>query len=130
VNARDGDAPFDLAAARYVSLVTRRRDGREVATPVWIASSEGAHYVFSEARAGKVRRIRANPAVRLALCDMRGRVLSGACDATARIVTDPSIVARAYVALRRKYGWQMWLIDLLSRLAGRYDRRAILEIRC
>lgn len=129
MSAPGSNAPFDLAAARYVSLVTRRRDGREVATPVWIAPADGAHYVFSKARAGKVRRIRANPAVRLARCDMRGRVLSAACDATARVVTDAATIDRAYAALRRKYGWQMRLIDLMSRLAGRYDQRAILEIR-
>ena len=118
-----------LVAARYVSLATRRRDGREVATPVWMASAGDACYVFSEANVGKVKRIRANPQVRLARCDIRGKVASGWVEATARIVDDPALVRRAYQALRAKYGWQMWLIDVFSKLAGRFDQRAIIEIR-
>lgn len=67
--------------------------------------------------------------MRLARCDVRGRVSSAWVDATARIVGDPASVARAYTALRGKYGWQMWLIDPASRRAGRYHKRAIIEIR-
>jgi hypothetical protein len=43
-------------------------------------------------------------------------------------VDDPDTEARAYTALRAKYGWQMWVVDLFSRLAGRIEGRAILEI--
>jgi hypothetical protein len=39
-----------------------------------------------------------------------------------------SLVDRAYRALRRKYGWQMMLLDLFSRLAGKIDARALLEL--
>ena len=35
------DWPFDPGEERYVSLVTYRRNGSEVRTPVWIAESEG-----------------------------------------------------------------------------------------
>jgi hypothetical protein len=121
--------PLDLVEARYVSLATLRRDGREVLTPVWIAPAGAAHYVFSEAHVGKVKRIRANPQIRLARCDMRGKVLSDWTAATARLVEDPATVASAYRALHTKYGWQMWLLDLMSKLAGRFDKRVIIEIR-
>jgi uncharacterized protein len=121
--------PADLASARYINLATRRRDGREVQTPVWMAPAGPAHYVFSEAHVGKVKRLRANPQVRLARCDMRGKVLSEWTAATARVVEDPATIASAYRALHTKYGWQMWLIDLLSKLAGRFEKRVIIEIR-
>ena len=45
-----------------------------------------------------------------------------------RVATEPEVIERAYAALRRKYGWQMRLGDVFSRLTGRYDRRAMLEI--
>ena len=38
------------------------------------------------------------------------------------------MIERAHAALRAKYGWQMWLGDLFSRLAGRIARRAWIEI--
>ena len=66
------DATERLGAARYANLATFRRDGREVRTPVWVAASEGHLYVFSEAKAGKVKRIRATTRIALAPCDVRG----------------------------------------------------------
>ncbi len=118
----------ELAAARYVSLATRRKDGREVRTPVWMAPAESHHYVFSAGDVGKVKRIRANPNVRLAVCDARGKLMGDWIEAAAHIVTDEARVALAYRALRTKYGWQMWLVDLGSKLTGRFDSRAIIEI--
>ena len=34
----------------------------------------------------------------------------------------------AYAALHAKYGWQMKMVDFWSRLAGRINARAIVEI--
>jgi uncharacterized protein len=62
---------FYPAAEKYVSLATYRRNGVEVKTPVWIAKVAGRYYVFSAGDAGKVKRIRATPRVRLAPCDWR-----------------------------------------------------------
>ena len=114
--------------ARYVSLSTQRRDGREVRTPVWIAGVGSTQYVFTEARAGKVKRIRAQGRARLAACTAGGRVLGAWHDARARIVEDPLLIAEAYRALYAKYGWQMRLIDWFSKLTGRYDGRAIIAL--
>jgi uncharacterized protein len=119
---------FALATARYVSLATFRRDGREVHTPVWIAPAGGHHYVFSAGNVGKVKRLRANPQVRLAACDARGKVSSGWMEGRARIVDDPTTVAQAYRALHTKYGWAMWIADFFGKLTGRYAKRAIIEI--
>ena len=121
------DTPFN--DSRYVSLATRRRDGREVLTPVWIARVGDRHYVFSAADTGKVKRVRAQGRARLAPCTMRGRVRGEWAAASARIVTDPATIAAAYSALHAKYGWQMRLLDWLSKLAGRYEARAIIELQ-
>jgi PPOX class probable F420-dependent enzyme len=118
----------ELGRASYVSLATFRRNGRAVETPVWIAAAHGRLYVFSEAKAGKVKRLRNDPRVRMAPCGVRGRVLGPWVEGSARVVSEPDIEARAYAALRRKYGWQMRLTDLGSWLAGRIGGRAVLEI--
>lgn len=126
--AYDGPSMRDPLDTRYVSLATFRRDGREVRTPVWIAHSEGRYYVFTAAAAGKAKRIRANGRARLAPCTASGRVLGAWQEAQGRIVDAPDSVARAYRALRAKYGWQMRLLDWMSKLSGRYDARAIIEL--
>ena len=117
-----------LGAEPYTSLVTFRRDGREVATPVWIVQEGERLYVFTERRAGKVKRLRNDTRIRLAPCDVRGRVHGDSVTGRAEIVADPEVEARAYAAFDRKYGWQMRLVNLASRLAGRIDGRAVLEI--
>lgn len=117
-----------LDAARYVSLVTFRRDGRAVATPVWHAEHAGRLYVFTAGDSGKVKRLRRDPRVRLAPCDVRGRVQGESCSGRARIVPPGEATQAGYAALLRKYGWQMRAVNLGSRLGGRLQRRALLEI--
>lgn len=117
-----------LDDARYLNLVTFRRDGREVATPIWFAESGDRLYAFSAGDAGKVKRLRNSSRARVAHCDVRGRLRGDWREARARIVDDTQTVDRAYGALRAKYGWQMALADGFSRLGGRYRSRAILEI--
>jgi PPOX class probable F420-dependent enzyme len=122
------DWPFDPATERYVSLATFRRNGREVRTPVWLAECDARYYLFSEGKAGKVKRVRANGRARMAACTLRGQVKSDWLEAKARIVKEDDVVERAYLALRGKYGWSMKLGDFFSKLSGRYDKRAIIEV--
>jgi PPOX class probable F420-dependent enzyme len=117
-----------LRNQKYLNLATFRKTGRAVSTPVWFAESQGKLYVFTAGDSGKVKRLRNSSRARVAPCDYRGRLLGDWSDAEARIVEDQETIAQAYAALRKKYGFQMWITDLFSRLAGRMGRRAILEI--
>jgi len=118
----------ELDQHRYMTLSTFRRSGAEVATPVWFAEAGGRLYVFTAGDSGKVKRLRHSSRARVAPSDARGRVQGTWRDATARLVSEPAAIERAHAALRAKYGWQMWLTDLVSRLAGRIRRRAWIEI--
>ena len=119
----------ELRDQPYLSLATFRRSGKAVETAVWFAAADGKLYVFTAADSGKVKRVRNSPRSRVAPCDVRGRCQGDWIDAQTRIVEDPATVERAYAALRAKYGLQMRITDLLSRLTGRYAKRAILEIQ-
>jgi PPOX class probable F420-dependent enzyme len=119
---------FDPATEKYVSLATYRRNGVEVKTPVWIAKMGGRYYVFSAGDAGKVKRIRATPRVRVAPCDVRGEVRGPWIEAHARIVLDPTLIVEVRRALRRKYGLLMRLTDVMATMTGRIRRRAYIEI--
>jgi PPOX class probable F420-dependent enzyme len=117
-----------LGGCSYVNLATFRRDGREVRTPVWVAAADGHLYVFSEAKAGKVKRIRATRRVAVAPCDVRGGLKGDFVEGVGRVVDDPETTRRGYDALRRKYGWQMLLTNFFSTLSGRIKNRALLEL--
>jgi hypothetical protein len=113
---------------RYLSLATFRRSGAEVRTPVWFAAVDGKIYLFTAADSGKIKRLRHSTRARVAPSDMRGRVRGEWWDGAARIVTEPRVIEQAHTALRAKYGWQVRLGDLFSRLTGRIRRRAWIEI--
>jgi uncharacterized protein len=123
-----GSTAFDPATEKYVSLATYRRSGIEVKTPVWIAEVARRYYVFSAGDAGKVKRIRATPRVRIAACDVRGNIHSSWMEAQARIVSDSALIAQVRTALRRKYGLMMRILDAVATLTGRIRRRAYIEI--
>lgn len=110
---------------RYLSLETYRRTGQAVATPVWFVVDRDVIYVYSLATAGKVKRIRNNPRVRIAPCDARGRLTGAWVEGTARIV-DERHAAQAHDLLRAKYGWMKRLADLFRKL--RPKPRAVLAI--
>ncbi|MDP2702094.1 MAG: PPOX class F420-dependent oxidoreductase [Candidatus Rokubacteria bacterium] len=114
---------------RYITLATFRRNGAEVATPVWFAAIDGKLYVFTAEQSGKVKRLRHSQRARVAPSDARGRVRGEWRQASARIVTEPRTIERAHAALQAKYGWQMRATNLLSSLIGRINHRAWLEIQ-
>jgi PPOX class probable F420-dependent enzyme len=121
-------ATVELDRHRYLSLATFRRNGAEVATPVWFAEAANRLYVFTAGDSGKMKRLRHSPRARVAPCDARGRVGGAWRDATARIIDDERLIRQARAALHAKYGWQLILLDLGARLTGRLPRRAYIEI--
>jgi len=115
--------------AKYISLRSFKKNGEPVDTPVWFAESDGRLVVFTDGTSYKVKRIRRNPSVQLARCDVRGKLLGPWHPATCRPVEDDRArIDRAYAALNRKYGLMMRIGTVLSTLAGRVRRRLILEL--
>lgn len=119
---------MQLAQAEYFSLATFRRNGNAVATPVWFAALGDTYYVFSAPDAGKVKRIRLTSRARVAVCDVRGKLQGEWIDAKARLVADADEIKRAYVQLRRKYGFRIAALDFFAKLTGRYARRQFIAV--
>lgn len=117
--------PEQFKDEKYLNLETFRKDGTPVDTPVWFAEERGTFYVYSRADAGKVKRIRNNPHVRIAPCDLRGKLKGNWVEATARIASDEA--RRGHEALNKKYGWLKRTGDFFSRL--RKAKQAIIAIR-
>lgn len=112
-----------LGRARYVSLTTYRKNGTGVATPVWAAVEDGELLVWTREDSWKVRRLRSDPRVLVAPCEVRGQVAEDAPRATgtARLLTGDGLT-RARKALARKYTWQFWLLDRPGALVRRGKR--------
>jgi PPOX class probable F420-dependent enzyme len=93
----------DIGGARYSLIVTYRRDGTPVATPVWAAAGNGRVYVRTERGSGKVRRLAGDPRALLAPCNAQGRPRGPALHVRGRVLgTDDEPTAEA--ALATRYG--------------------------
>jgi PPOX class probable F420-dependent enzyme len=117
------DAVAQFAKAKYFNLETFRKNGLGVRTPVWFAQSgDGSgsgrvtFYIYSEENAGKVKRIRNNPKVRIAPCNFRGTLRGAWVEGRARLCTNDE-VARGQELLRRKY-----LLKIVGDFFGRLVR--------
>lgn len=96
-----------LFPGKYLSIISLKRNGAGVATPVWFVQQGGRLLVQTEADSGKVKRIRHNPQVLIAPCTATGRLLADPVPARAELL--PAVeVARVERLLARKYR-----IDLL-----------------
>ena len=112
-----------FAGQKYLNLETYRKNGEAVATPVWFAEDAGVLYIYSLANAGKVKRIRNNPRVRVMPCDVRGKPKGEWVEALARVLDDAG-AERAHRLLDKKYGWMKKIGGLYSKLMKR-ERAAI-----
>jgi PPOX class probable F420-dependent enzyme len=78
---------------RYLSITSYKRDGQGVATPVWFVQRDGRLLVETDAASGKVKRIRRNPQVRVAVCNAGGRLRGEQVPAVAQILPGSEIGA-------------------------------------
>ncbi|MEV0327037.1 PPOX class F420-dependent enzyme [Micromonospora echinospora] len=107
----------DLAAEKYVLLTTFRRDGRAVPTPVWAVRDGDALAIWTVADSGKVKRIRREPTVTVAPCDVRGRPHGPAIKGYATLCP-PAETRRIRSLLKQKYR----LLGRLTLLGSRLRR--------
>jgi uncharacterized protein len=89
-----------LRGHKYIDLVTFRKTGVPVHTPVWFAEGDGRLYIFTNPKAGKLKRIRNNPHVEIAPSTMRGKPRGPYVPAVARVAPDQKA---AREAIRHKY---------------------------
>ena len=96
---------FDhLHGHKYCLIVTFKRNGDGVPTPVWFGlDTDGNLYFRTGADVAKVRRIRRNPRVLVAPCSVRGKPVGPSVEGTARVLA-PEDKDRAEAAIQSNYG--------------------------
>jgi len=110
----------DLRGHKYCVVVTYKRSGEPVPSPLWFGTGNGRIYFQTGSGAAKVKRIKRNPEVRVAAATSRGRPRSAPFVGTARIVP-PDEERQAERALQANYGIGRRFYSLLSdRVANVY----------
>jgi PPOX class probable F420-dependent enzyme len=119
---------MDFTTQPYLSLETYRKNGEALRTPVWFVRDGERLCIRTVAESGKVKRLRRNPRVRIALCDRVGNVTGPWVAATGREVRDdPALTARVDQLLDEKYGEMKRQLAAQAAAEGRVY--TILEIR-
>jgi PPOX class probable F420-dependent enzyme len=99
-----GAEGFGHLSGPYCLVVTYKRSGEAVPTPVWYGVDDGGRLYFrTYAPSAKVKRIRNNPRVRVAPSTMRGKPKGPSAEGAARVV-EPSGEHHAEQAIQSNYG--------------------------
>ena len=123
-----------FAGQKYLNLETFKKNGQGVKTPVWFAADPSAKldsddaklYIYTIGVSGKVKRIRNNPGVRIAPCNMRGDVDGDWVPARAEILSGIE-AAHGMQLLNRKYLPWKQLLDFFAMFRKR--ERTVFVIR-
>jgi PPOX class probable F420-dependent enzyme len=110
----------EFSGKSYLSLETYRKDGRPVRTTVWfvVLKMEGELCIRTLEGSGKVKRLRANPRVRVVPSSFGGKPEGSWIDATAEKVNGGDSV-RINDLFKKKYGIQKALTDFGNGLRGK-----------
>ena len=115
-----------LGDAQYIALETFRKNGDGVITPVWVAGENGNLYVWTDANSWKVKRIRNNGRVRVAVSDARGNVEGDWIEASATIASTEAEIKATERRLSKKYGFMFHIFSIMGRF--RRTSRTSIEI--
>lgn len=110
----------EIGAATYIALETFKKSGQGVVTPVWVTQEGEFLYVLTVDTAWKVKRIRRNECVRLAISDARGKALSDSIEGKGAVLDSPADWAAMQRRARAKYGLLFTLFMLMGRLRSRH----------
>ena len=114
----------DFESVEYVNLVTYKKDGSSVTTPVWVAPYQNSLVVTTSLNAGKVKRIKNNGKATIYVTNQTGsKKLSESLDVSASLISDSKDKSEAIEKIKKKYG----LISKMF-LRGPDEQRAIIQL--
>ena len=122
--------PLPTSTHHTLSLVTYRKNGAPIRTPVWFIVKEDKIWVGTPENSMKVKRLRNNQKVQFALCNPSGKkILGDWSEGTARLVEDPATRDWLVASEKAKYGFQYWLIvKVIYPLMGKKGPWTAIEI--
>ena len=109
------DKLSQLSKFKYINIETFRKNGIGVQTPIWFIIYQGLIYFRTDAKSGKVKRIRNNPHVRIAPCDIRGNLKGSWFDGKVYFA-DSAESSMVYSMIDKKYGFVTTLIRVFNKI--------------
>ena len=113
---------LDLKSIReqkYLALETYRKNNLPVQTPVWFVIYKDLIHVVTREDTGKIRRLRNNNNVRIALCTFNGKTTGKWFPATAQFVS-PADTKVVLNLRRKKHGFMERIARFVSRKKGEF----------
>lgn len=108
----------NLHNKKYILLETYRKSSIPVRTPVWFVIFDGTIHVVTREDTGKIKRLRNNKSVKIALCTFNGKSVGEWISGIARFVTDEE--SKRIIELRKqKYGFMEIIARFVSRKKGK-----------
>ena len=111
------DKSSQLSKFKYINIETYRKNGLGVRTPVWFIIYQGLIYFRTDEKSGKVKRLRNNPHVKIAPCDIRGNVKGEWFDGKIHFANSEES-SIAYSMINKKYGVKTTLIRIFNKIRG------------
>ncbi|MBJ7348305.1 MAG: PPOX class F420-dependent oxidoreductase [Thermoleophilaceae bacterium] len=99
----------------HALLVTYKRDGGAVPTPVWFGRDDNRVYVWTEVNAFKAKRLGRDGRALLAPCSPVGAPLGPPIAATGRVLNDEGERAQAAKVIHRSWGLGRRMFERMSR---------------
>ncbi len=104
----------DLGKAEFVSIESFRKNGTSVRTPVWITPDNGKLYCWTGSDSWKVKRVRNNSSVNLAICDREGNIESEWVSAHAIVQDDPAHVKTQTQRMAKRFGLMFRMFQFMG----------------
>lgn len=102
----------ELNDPKYIAFESFKKNGDAVNTPLWVVAADGNLYAWTAADSWKVKRVRNNPNVRVAVSDSSGTPQGEWVDAQAMIIDSPDEEVKMRQRLAKKYKLSYQLIRI------------------
>ncbi|HEY7109319.1 MAG TPA: PPOX class F420-dependent oxidoreductase [Nitrososphaeraceae archaeon] len=112
------DKLSQFSESKYISIETYKKNGTGVRTPVWFIIHQGLIYFRTDKKSGKVKRLKNNPHVKIAPCDIRGNIKKEWLDGKAHFANSEES-SIAYGMIGKKYGVRAKLVRIVNKIRGK-----------
>jgi len=107
----------EIKSEKYISVETFKKDGTSVKTPVWFTIKDNLVYVVTRDQTGKVKRLKNNLNVKIATCNIKGKIKgrwnSGTVEILNKQETEEAVKRRD-----KKYGFFSKMARFLTKNKG------------
>ena len=107
----------EIKSEKYISVETFKKDGTSVKTPVWFTIKDNLVYVVTRDQTGKVKRLKNNLNVKIATCNIKGKIKGRWNSGTVKILNKQE-TEEAVKRRDKKYGFFSKMARFLTKNKG------------